>query len=174
MSEDAGDASLLRAKYLDWCSAQIADRFLRLPPAEIYELAHEVSRDEAGRVDPDALTILSLLGITIEVPPEGAAELAERLGGAGSGRSAARDVDVVGERTETGGGAAAGGGGGRGSYRRLVAQVAERLAVRMDLPSFEEWSAAYRADPERYDRQMLGFWRDAEAGAGEGGGGEGE
>ncbi len=31
---------VLRAKYLDWCSARIADHFLQLTPEEIYRLAH--------------------------------------------------------------------------------------------------------------------------------------
>lgn len=35
----AADEPVLRAKYLDWCSARIAERFLRLTPDEIYELA---------------------------------------------------------------------------------------------------------------------------------------
>jgi hypothetical protein len=34
---------VLRAKYLDWCSARIAERFLRLTPDEIYELAQKAS-----------------------------------------------------------------------------------------------------------------------------------
>ncbi len=30
---------VLRAKYLDWCSARVADRLFKLRPEEIYELA---------------------------------------------------------------------------------------------------------------------------------------
>lgn len=37
---------MLRAKYLDWCSAQVADHFLALSPDEIFELAERASRDE--------------------------------------------------------------------------------------------------------------------------------
>lgn len=37
MSE-SGSAGL-RGKYLDWCSARVAERFLDLTPEEIYELA---------------------------------------------------------------------------------------------------------------------------------------
>ena len=33
----------LRAKYLDWCSARLADHFLALSPDEIYELAERAS-----------------------------------------------------------------------------------------------------------------------------------
>ncbi len=40
----------LRAKYLDWCSARLAERFLDLSPEEIYELA----RPEAGPEPADA------------------------------------------------------------------------------------------------------------------------
>ena len=35
--------STLRAKYLDWCSARLAERFLDLSPEEIYELARPAS-----------------------------------------------------------------------------------------------------------------------------------
>jgi hypothetical protein len=38
----------LRAKYLDWCSARLADRFLRLTPDEIYELAQRASAGSEG------------------------------------------------------------------------------------------------------------------------------
>lgn len=37
---------MLRAKYLDWCSAQVADHFLELSPDEIFELAERASRDD--------------------------------------------------------------------------------------------------------------------------------
>lgn len=36
--EQSGERTL-RAKYLDWCSARLAERFLDLSPEEIYELA---------------------------------------------------------------------------------------------------------------------------------------
>jgi hypothetical protein len=36
---------VLRAKYLDWCSAQVADHFLALSPAEIFEMAERAARD---------------------------------------------------------------------------------------------------------------------------------
>jgi hypothetical protein len=39
----------LRAKYLDWCSAQVADHFLALSPDEIFEIA-----ERAGGTDPRA------------------------------------------------------------------------------------------------------------------------
>lgn len=37
----------MRAKYLDWCSAQVADYFVALTPEEIFDLA-----ERAGREDP--------------------------------------------------------------------------------------------------------------------------
>lgn len=41
----------MRAKYLDWCSAQVADHFLALSPTEIFELAQRAAQDteESGR-----------------------------------------------------------------------------------------------------------------------------
>jgi hypothetical protein len=41
---------VLRAKYLDWCSARLAERFLELTPDQIYELARsaEGGRGSAG------------------------------------------------------------------------------------------------------------------------------
>lgn len=36
-----------RAKYLDWCSAQVADHFLALSPDEIFELAERAGREDA-------------------------------------------------------------------------------------------------------------------------------
>lgn len=42
---------MLRAKYLDWCSAQVADHFLALSPDEIFELAERASQAEPIVVD---------------------------------------------------------------------------------------------------------------------------
>jgi hypothetical protein len=36
---------VLRAKYLDWCSAQLADHFLALSPEEIFELAERAAQE---------------------------------------------------------------------------------------------------------------------------------
>ena len=46
---DEGVGSTLRAKYLDWCSARIAERFLALDPEEIYVMARPAESAEAGR-----------------------------------------------------------------------------------------------------------------------------
>ncbi len=48
MIADPAAGRILRAKYLDWCSARVADQFLELTPDEIYELAHEAIAAEAG------------------------------------------------------------------------------------------------------------------------------
>jgi hypothetical protein len=48
MAPPAAQEQELRAKYLDWCSARLADRFLALSPDEIYELAERASH---GRED---------------------------------------------------------------------------------------------------------------------------
>ena len=42
---------VLRAKYLDYCSAQVADLLLYLSPDEIYLLAQRAFREEGGRGD---------------------------------------------------------------------------------------------------------------------------
>jgi len=41
---------LLRAKYLDYCSAQIADLLVYLTPDEIYLIAHRVRPDAGAQV----------------------------------------------------------------------------------------------------------------------------
>ena len=54
---DAGQAGseepldVLRAKYLDYCSAQVADLLLYLSPDEIYLLAQRAFREEGGMGD---------------------------------------------------------------------------------------------------------------------------
>jgi len=52
------------------------------------------------------------------------------------------------------------------SFQQLVQRVTEVLLQRTDLPSFEEWSAAYREEPGRFDAEMLGFWQSPESGEG--------
>ncbi len=106
MAADPEQGRVLRAKYLDWCSARLADRFLHLTPDEIYELSQ--------RVEPE---------------------------GASAGES---------ER----------GVGTELSYRSVVERVTEVLKSRIQLPTYEEWSAAYTEAPERFDDELLGFWRE--------------
>lgn len=50
---------MLRAKYLDWCSAQIADRFLSLSPDEIFELAERASQGTGLHPGPALSTSLA-------------------------------------------------------------------------------------------------------------------
>lgn len=130
MSAVPADPSILRGKYLDWCSARVAERFLRLTPDEIYQLAQEVTE------------------------PAGAAAAARVAPVAEQGRTAAA--------TATPSGSPAGLADPRGaagiSYRVLVQRVTEVLSSQLGLPTFEEWSAAYRATPERYEEELLGFW----------------
>jgi len=45
---------ILRAKYLDWCSARVADRFLALTPDEIYELAEKATHGRPLVANPVA------------------------------------------------------------------------------------------------------------------------
>jgi hypothetical protein len=47
--------AVLRAKYLDYCSARVADVLLGLSPDEMYLLAQDAARD-AGRGDVDPLS----------------------------------------------------------------------------------------------------------------------
>src|SRR5512135_683601 len=104
MASDAEATRVLRAKYLDWCSARLADRFLRLTPDEIYELAQRASVAEG-------------------------------------------DTD-------------SGGAGAELSYRDLVGRVTEALTARIQLPTFQEWAAAYTEAPEQFEDELLGLWRE--------------
>ena len=96
---------VLRAKYLDWCSARIAERFLALSPDEIYERAEKATNGAAESVAPEA-----------SLSPF--------------------------------------------SSQALVARVTNVLADEIELPTFEEWSAAYSEAPEEFDSEMLGFWKE--------------
>ena len=44
-SRDADPEKVLRAKYLDYCSAQVADILLLLSPDEMFVLAQDAARD---------------------------------------------------------------------------------------------------------------------------------
>jgi hypothetical protein len=46
------------------------------------------------------------------------------------------------------------------SFREIVERVTEALTAELALPAFDEWVAAYRSDPARYDEELLGLWRD--------------
>jgi|GEM_PF-192637 len=129
--DPAVDERVLRAKYLDWCSAKVADRFLRLSPDEIYELAHVQSDDRSGAAaSPTSVPLL-------EPRPDAAGS---PLTSAALSHSAVGDVAAAG-------------------YLALVRRAAEALAARLQLPSFEEWAEAYARTPTPYDEELLGFWK---------------
>jgi hypothetical protein len=122
MAPPEADEEVLRAKYLDWCSARLADRFLALSPDEIYELAERASH---GR--DDTLVALGASGTEAEMPQR-SSSLAE---------AAVKEPE---------------------NFRNLIARVTEVLAE--TLPTFEAWVEGYRADPARYEEELLGFWRE--------------
>jgi hypothetical protein len=130
-SEDA----ILRAKYLDWCSARIADRFLALSPDEIYQLAERATHGQADQAGPLA-SLSSFISRSPEAPDWHAA-----IDSA---------VSVVAEYPST----------DSAVFRALVARVTEVLADEMELPTLEEWCAAYSEAPQDFDKDLLGFWKE--------------
>lgn len=130
------DEAVLRAKYLDWCSARLADHFLQLTPGEIYELAQEAA--EAGEGGIPGWQVAGALAAGAEGSlPAVASSLTEREAGV---RPAAD------------------------SYRTLVERVTGELAARLSIPSFEQWLVSYRDAPGRYDEELLGFWKELDSG----------
>ena len=121
---------ILRAKYLDWCSARVAERFLALSPDEIYELAEQATSGQPGAAEPEA-SLSSLLATN---------------GQEVDWRTALDPSTAAISEAEP--------------FRGLVAKVTEVLADRIALPTFEEWSAAYRESPEDFDSDLLGFWKE--------------
>ncbi len=113
--DQSGDRTR-RAKYLDWCSARLAERFLDLSPEQIYELARPDDPSAARR--PEA------------APGESRLPLPTHR-----------------------------------SYRSLVQRVTDVLLERTPLPTYEQWSAAYEESPERFDVELLGFWKEAVEGS---------
>lgn len=78
---------MLRAKYLDWCSARIAERFLQLTPDEIYELAQRAS---SGRTQSrDASSASSAATVSATSPVESFRQIVERVTGV-----LATDIDL--------------------------------------------------------------------------------
>lgn len=131
------DEAVLRAKYLDWCSARLADHFLQLTPGEIYELAQEAA--DAGEGGIPGWQVAGALAVAGDGSP--------RADGSGvTGREAA--VRPAAE-----------------SYRTLVERVTGELAARLSIPSFEQWLASYRDAPSHYDEELLGFWKELDSGA---------
>lgn len=141
MVAEPADEKILRAKYLDWCSAQVADRFLRLTPDEIYQLAHRAPAGSGGVGSNRALHASEGPGADGPLPGAALSPVA---------------VLSVPEPEAPG-----------LSYRALVQRVTEALTASMALPPFEQWVAIYRAAPERFESEMLGFWEDREPRAGQ-------
>ena len=90
--------SVLRAKYADFCSAQLTEVFLSLSDERIYEIVQEEARAQDLR------------------PGE--------LG-----------------------------------FRMMVRLATKRLRESVPLPDFDDWKSDYEADPQRYERYLLGLWR---------------
>lgn len=90
----------LWTRYVDWCSARVAGRFLELSAEQIWVLADRSRRRGA--------------------PGEGEAPQ-------------------------------------QAAYLELVRQVTLELFSEMGLPSYPEWEASYRLDPEAYDREIIGY-----------------
>ena len=57
------DEAVLRAKYLDWCSARIAERFLALSPDQIYQLAERATHGQTESVGPLASLIARVTAV---------------------------------------------------------------------------------------------------------------
>ncbi len=70
--EDEPDV-VLRAKYLEYCSAQVAEHLLLLSPDEIYVLAEEAHRLEGGQGEPtyERMVHLATSGVSrrLALPP---------------------------------------------------------------------------------------------------------
>jgi hypothetical protein len=135
MAGSYSEERVLRAKYLDWCSARIAERFLKLSPDEIYQLAERASRGLAETASP--LASLSSFQSPESSEPDWRAAVEQAV------------TTVADDGTEE-----------SVSYRALVARVTEVLADELVLPTLEEWSAAYSEAPEEFDSELLGFWRE--------------
>jgi len=72
--EGAGESeAVLRGKYLDFCSAQVADILLRLTPDEMYVLAHEAAREAGvqGELSYDQIVALATARVSrkLQLPP---------------------------------------------------------------------------------------------------------
>jgi hypothetical protein len=88
----------------------------------------------------------------VDLTPEEIYELAHGSGAGGGGVSergpeASASIDAGAFSFEEAG------------YTELVRRVTEALATSLELPVFELWVESYRREPERYDREMLGFWK---------------
>lgn len=66
-------SEVLRAKYLDYCSAQVADLLLYLSPDEIYLLAQRAHRERGGQGDLSYVEMVQIatdwLSRKVKLPP---------------------------------------------------------------------------------------------------------
>jgi len=46
------------------------------------------------------------------------------------------------------------------AFTEVVDRATEALAAQMSLPSFEAWVISYRANPQKYEEDLAGFWQD--------------
>ncbi len=147
MAIKPADERILRAKYLDWCSARVADRFLELTPDQIYELAHRPIRRGASHGAATA---------TVESPDGGSAEASHRSGVAAAPSSYADAEGAVAGGVSEGEAEVA---DAPLDYASLVARATEALAAQMELPTFSVWLARYEREPEQYEKELLGLWK---------------
>lgn len=72
-SDSSESLEVLRAKYLDYCSAQVADLLLYLSPDEIYLLAQRAHRESGGHGDLSYVEMVNIatdwLASKIALPP---------------------------------------------------------------------------------------------------------
>ncbi len=97
-SDDQID-EVLRAKYLDFCSARLTEVFLSLSEERIYRLVEEAAREANLQV-------------------------------------------------------------GTLNFQTMVRLVTQKLEESVPLPDLETWAREYTADPERFDKHLLGLWKD--------------
>jgi len=90
--------TVLRAKYADFCSAQLTEIFLALSDERIYEIVEEEARAQGLQ-------------------------------------------------------------SGQLGFRMMVRLATKRLRESVPLPDFETWRLDYEAEPERYERYLMGLWR---------------
>ena len=143
---EGSGGNTLRAKYLDWCSARLAERFLDLSPEEIYALARPDAPDASGSSEPgpdrsEAAGSSDRAGSSEGPDPGPAVPAASPPSSRPGSPRLPRPTDE--------------------GYRVLVQRVTEALLQRTSLPTFEQWAEAYAEDPQRFEAELLGFWKDA-------------
>ena len=144
---EGSGGNTLRAKYLDWCSARLAERFLDLSPEEIYALARPEGSDRTESSEPGADPAEGA-GSSDRIEPSEGIDPAPAVAAVPTPPSGGPGSPRLPRPTDEG-------------YRVLVQRVTEALLQRTSLPTFEQWAEAYAEDPERFEAELLGFWKDA-------------